>query len=349
MTPTVWIIASPHTGDNTQLLALGDNLGWPYELKVLQYKKIQTLARLVFGATLNGLTGEAQAMVKAPYPDLILGAGRPTEAVALWVKKHANPNVKLVYLGTPWADLSNFDLVITTPQYGLPERPNILHNHLPMHKATPEVLTLIAKHWAEKLANLPKPWTAILVGGESGPYTFGLEAAQRLCDTANNLLGSALITTSPRTPARVTAYLESNLDHRHYFHKWQTSIEDNPYLGFLAVADQFIVTADSISMLSEACATEKPVAMFDTEQTKFAMNDGGGPIAFWGQNFTATAFRFAMRLGPANWSRDLRVVHQQLIKAGRAHWLGGQANAPKIASQNDLQRATSRVRALFEI
>lgn len=34
---------------------------------------------------------------------------------------------------------------------------------------------------------------------------------------------------------------------------------DNPHLGHLAWADTFIVTADSVSMLSEACSTGKPV------------------------------------------------------------------------------------------
>jgi hypothetical protein len=38
---------------------------------------------------------------------------------------------------------------------------------------------------------------------------------------------------------------------------------ENPYAGFLALADGIIVTADSISMLSEACAVGKPVYVAD--------------------------------------------------------------------------------------
>ena len=34
-------------------------------------------------------------------------------------------------------------------------------------------------------------------------------------------------------------------------------------MAFLALADSFIVTSDSASMLAEACAAGKPVAMFD--------------------------------------------------------------------------------------
>jgi uncharacterized protein len=347
--PSIWILASPHVGDNTQLLALVDNLGWPCNVKKLAYNNGQTLARLTIGATLVGLTSEAKSQIRPPYPDVIIGAGRPTEAVALWIKKHGNPHVKLVYLGTPWANLNNFDLVITTPQYGLPQRKNILHNLLPMHKVTKAKLAAAAKIWAPKFANLPRPWTAVLVGGESGPYTFSPEAAQRLSDAANSLQGSVLITTSARTPSSVVQHLHSSLTIKNYFHKWNASLTENPFLGYLALADQFIVTADSISMLSEACATGKPVVLFDTENGKYQMNDGGKPISFRGRNISATAFRLAMRLGPANWSRDLRIVHKQLVDSGRAHWLGEKPSLPAAHSRNDLEHATSRIKSLFEL
>ncbi len=36
---------------------------------------------------------------------------------------------------------------------------------------------------------------------------------------------------------------------------------DNPYLGMLALADAIVVTADSVSMISEAVATEAPVML----------------------------------------------------------------------------------------
>ncbi|MEO6146500.1 MAG: ELM1/GtrOC1 family putative glycosyltransferase, partial [Sulfuriferula sp.] len=34
---------------------------------------------------------------------------------------------------------------------------------------------------------------------------------------------------------------------------------DNPYMGYLALADYLVVTADSVNMASEACFTGKPV------------------------------------------------------------------------------------------
>ena len=44
----------------------------------------------------------------------------------------------------------------------------------------------------------------------------------------------------------------------HVLYRWGEPGE-NPYLGFLASADAVVVTADSVSMISEACATTAPV------------------------------------------------------------------------------------------
>jgi hypothetical protein len=47
---------------------------------------------------------------------------------------------------------------------------------------------------------------------------------------------------------------------------------ENPYFAYLALADAFIVTADSVSMISEAAATGNPVHIVDLDggNAKFA-------------------------------------------------------------------------------
>ena len=37
---------------------------------------------------------------------------------------------------------------------------------------------------------------------------------------------------------------------------------ENPYFGYLALADAIVVTGDSVAMVSEACATGKPVHVY---------------------------------------------------------------------------------------
>jgi mitochondrial fission protein ELM1 len=43
---------------------------------------------------------------------------------------------------------------------------------------------------------------------------------------------------------------------------------NNPYTGILGAADYIITPGDSVSMMSEACYTGKPVYIFDLDITK---------------------------------------------------------------------------------
>lgn len=47
----------------------------------------------------------------------------------------------------------------------------------------------------------------------------------------------------------------------------------NPHLGHLAWADAFVITADSVSMLSEACSTGKPVYVIGAERCTWKFAD----------------------------------------------------------------------------
>jgi uncharacterized protein len=344
-----WVLKSPHAGDNSQLSALVSALGWPASIKEIVYRPGQTLARLALGATAVGVDRTRSSSLAPPWPDLVIGSGRANEAVALWIKRKAAKPVRLVYLGTPWAALDEFDLVITTPQYGLPRRSNVQHNALPLHAVTPARLASEAAFWAPRLAHLPRPWTALFVGGASGPYTFTLAAARRLAREAEAHVrqsgGSLLVTTSARTPPGCAAILHEAIIAPSYFFRWPGQAEENPFFAYLGLADDFIVTADSISMLAEACATGRPVFLFDIEEGRQSMRAG---MTWLGRDLSTTAFRLAMRFGPARWSRDLRIVHERLIRDDRARWLGAKPAEHRQADQgDDMKRAVSRIRALF--
>lgn len=307
-----------------------------------------------------GVDRARSSSLAPPWPDLVIGSGRANEAVALWLKRKAAKPVRLVYLGTPWAALEEFDLVITTPQYGLPRRSNVQHNALPLHAVTSARLASEAALWAPRLAHLPRPWTALLVGGASGPYTFTSAAARRLAREAEAHVrqsgGSLVVTTSARTPPRCAAILHEAITAPSYFFRWPGQAGENPFFAYLGLADDFIVTADSISMLAEACATGRPVFLFDIEEGRQSMRAGmdvpsahGLPPPSWlGRDLSTTAFRLAMRVGPARWSRDLRIVHERLIRDDRARWLGEKpAGHRQVDQGDDMKRAVNRIRALF--
>lgn len=333
--------------------AIAGALGWPAESKRLTYRGHEGLLRLMSRATLAGVDIAASSRLEAPWPDLVICSGRGSEAVAFWLRQK-NPQLRIVFVGTPWANLKRFDLVITTPQYRLPQVPNVLHNPLPVHDVTPERITAEAALWEPRLGNLPRPFTAVLVGGSSGPYLFTPDAARRLGRQASELAssegGSLLVTTSARTGEAAADALQDAITAPCFFHRWQPDAADNPFHAVLGLAGRIIVTADSISMLSEAVSTGKPVLLFDIEEGAYAMRRDleSRRIGARGRNLDASVFRLLINHAPPRFSRDLRVVHRQLIASGHAQWLGDPPRAftpPPL--EDGLARAVTRIRGLF--
>ena len=352
--PLVWVLTCHREGDNAQTIGLAEALGWPFEVKRIVYKKLELIPNLLLRTTLAGMAERRSSPLEPPWPDLLIFAFRANENIARWIRAQAGGRTKLVVVGRPWSPLREFDLIVTTPQLCQPPRYNVLHNVLPLHRVTPERLAAAAQVSAPRLAHLPRPYLGVLVGGTSGPYVFGRQAAKRLGREVSALsrrLGrSILLTTSARTSAAAMRALWDAIDCPAYRHRWSSDEQHNPYFAFLALADVSIVTGDSISMITEASATGKPVLMFDF---------GGGPVAMrrsrswrqWLDPYPATwlySLYMGLPRGRLNRTRDLRLVHRAIIESGRARWLGDEAGLPAAPSQSsDVARAVARIRALF--
>jgi len=365
--PRVWLLMGNKAGDNTQVLALAEGLGWPYEVKRFVYGKYEFVPNLLLGRTLKGIVREQSSPIEAPWPDLVISAGRRNEPIARWIKQQAPDRVRIVHVGRPWGRLDEFDLIVTTPQYRLPVRPNVLHNKTPLHRVTSDRLALDAARWQDRLAHLPRPFIAVIVGGSSNPYTYDDAAALRLARAASELAkqrgGSLLITTSARTLPSSIDVLEQNVDAPAYLYRWAKDAPDNPYFAFLGLASEIIVTGDSMSMLAEACSTRKPVYIFDLGEGEKAMrpetaaamraaasaaaHDKAPNRRFSWSKLGAFLYSQFMKVGPERFSRDIRIIHSYLVDSGRAVWLGDQFPLDRPRPPLDcLARAVARVRAL---
>jgi mitochondrial fission protein ELM1 len=351
-------------GDNAQLLALIEALGYPYTVKRLVYRRTELVTNVLAGPNLYGIIKERSDFMEPPWPDLVLTAGRRNEPVARWIRRQAlreGRHTRLVHVGRPWSRIDAFDLIVTSPQYNLPKAPNVLHNEAPLHRVTAKRLAEAAASWAPRLAHLPMPRFAVFLGGNAGPYRFDREAGALLGWIVNSMVcdrgGSLLATTSARTPAAAGDAFMEQITVPAMVHRWQPQGE-NPYFGFLACADEAVVSADSMSMLVEAIAAGKPVHIFDLAR---------GPGAHrpeWpsGANLRPRTLkeraegsfgrhrwhRIGQALGPAQLRRDLRAIPRAQVAQGRATWLGTpfpRADPPPL---NDVERAAARVRTLFE-
>jgi mitochondrial fission protein ELM1 len=257
---SLWVLLGNRHGDNRQLLAIADALGRPYRAVQLRFGRGARLAPARWFA--HRLTWRPEPALAPPWPRAVLAAGRKSVPAALWIRRASGGTTRLVHVNRPWAPLAWFDLVVTTPQYALPERDNVLVNLLPF--VPPVAPAPLPASFAAPAATLPRPWTAVLVGGNSRPFVLDAASATRLAATVNAEVkkggGGAWVLDSPRTPAEATAALERRLEVPALFVRFGR--DENCYAALLGLADRFIVTADSASMLTEALLSGKPVTPF---------------------------------------------------------------------------------------
>ena len=121
--PRIWALLAHRAGDNEQVVALADALGWPYEIKRFTYNRYEALVSWPFFSTVAGVQRSLSSDLSPPWPDLVLTSGRRNEPIARWIQARARHRVRRVHVGRPWERIENWDLVVTTPQYRLPRRP----------------------------------------------------------------------------------------------------------------------------------------------------------------------------------------------------------------------------------
>lgn len=270
MVKTIWSLMDDRRGSVSQaqgiLNALDDKKYNKVEKKIV-YTKFSGLPNWVRRRSLLGITAESKALIRPPFPDFVISVSRRTVPVARYIKKHS-PQTKIIQLMHPGnTGLSDFDMVIV-PEHDKNKKyaANIHYIVGCPHRITPQFLDEARIKWQPVFAALPKPLTAVIIGGSIKGKPFPLEDVEKLCAEVKKLKtkigGSILITTSRRTGAQAEKIIKEELaDIPQYNYYWGDSRE-NPYSGFLACADNIVITADSVSMCCEATGTGRPIYLF---------------------------------------------------------------------------------------
>ena len=82
---TIWILADDRAGNVNQLLGIASALNEDFMRKDIRYTKWVKLPNFLRGASLIGITKESRAMLNAPWPDVVLSAGRRSFPIARWI------------------------------------------------------------------------------------------------------------------------------------------------------------------------------------------------------------------------------------------------------------------------
>ena len=359
--PRIWVVLGDKAGDNAQVEAVVQALPWPCERKYVHMRDEWAVAKPRVEPTLHHIDPAPSDPLEPPWPDLVITIGRRPSMVALWLRAQSGGDTRIALVGKPSGALEWFDLVIVSAEVQLPPLPNVLSINLPLMSVDEAAVQAAANTWEPRLADLPRPLVAILVGGPTGPFIYDEAVTDRFVAIARDVVtvegGTPYITTSRRTPPAVVKALQARLPDGARLFAWTPDSTENPYRGLLGLADRFMVTGDSISMMVEVARLRRPLALLDLPTSRLgAFDQLRRSLARWlfapavdasadGLRRATAAALYRLRL--LTQTRDFRGFHGLLVDKGLAVRAGDTPVPPTGHIPDDLGQVVARLRTLL--
>ncbi|WEK57242.1 MAG: mitochondrial fission ELM1 family protein [Candidatus Brevundimonas phytovorans] len=194
------------------------------------------------------------------WPDLWIATGRASLPLSARVRDWSGGKTFTVQTQDPRWKNSVYDLIVAPAHDGL-AGDNVLEIVGSPHRITPSKLAEAAPAFSDRIAPLPHPRVAVMIGGRSKAFDLPPAHAVALADQIKTAIetanGSLLLTFSRRTPEAAKAVMTERLS---ALPGWiWDGTGDNPLFAMLDAADHVLVTEDSANMAAEAASTGKPV------------------------------------------------------------------------------------------
>lgn len=253
--PRILVLGSGRVGHEINALGVVEALGGAHELT-------RIAPRYLYGrlAPWGPVDPRDAALLEEPAPDILIASGRMTVPYVRALKR-AHPVVFAVFLQDPRWARGEMDL-IWVPEHDALRGPNVIATPTSPHPFSPRRLAAARAAPDPRLAALPSPRCAVVLGGPSGAQHFTPNDYTRMREAVRAVRAqgySVMATPSRRTPAALSAAVCEGLGDGFL---WDGT-GDNPYPAMLALADAILVTGDSANMVGEAAATGAPVHVFE--------------------------------------------------------------------------------------
>ena len=194
------------------------------------------------------------------WPDLWIATGRATLPLSLAARRLSAGRTFVVQTQDPRLSPARFDMVVA-PAHDRLSGDTVFEIIGSPHRITPERIAEAAPAFAARIAPLPRPRVAVMIGGRSRAFDLTPDHAARLAEQIKAAIsaagGALMLTFSRRTPEAARAVMSERLSSLPGM-IWDGG-GDNPLFAFLDAADHILVTEDSANMAAEAASTGRPV------------------------------------------------------------------------------------------
>ena len=261
---SIWVVSDGRTGIQNQAMGLAEAVArlTPAQIVIKQVRWRPAFDRLPSALKSPAMLapGSFDPRRVAEWPDLWIATGRASLPLSARVRDWSGGRTFVVQTQDPRWRNDRYDLIVA-PAHDEVSGPNVLSITGSPHRITPQRLAEAAPAFAARIAPLPHPRVAVMVGGASAafdlPPDHAADLAQRIAGAIAAANGSLLLTYSRRTPEAAKAGMTARLS---ALPGWiWDGAGDNPLFAMLDGADHILVTEDSANMAAEAASTGKPV------------------------------------------------------------------------------------------
>ena len=251
-----WLISSGRAGSDINCLGVMRALGVEPEVR-----RVAPRFPFTWLAPRGPVDPRDKGVLAPPFPDIAIASGRATVPYLRALKRASGGKTFTAFMQDPRVGVGAADL-IWVPEHDKLRGENVVVTVTSPHLLSPQRLAAARAAPDARLAALPAPRVALILGGKSQHFPFDGDEANELAGVAAALLASGasiMATPSRRTPKDAATAVRAILATAPGRAFWWDGTGDNPYLAMLALADAVVVTADSVNMVGEAAATGAPV------------------------------------------------------------------------------------------
>lgn len=274
---TCWVITDGKIGDEVHCFGIAEALGLVPERRLVVPRAPWSWFAPYGPPGPRDWPGRAGSPIAPPFPDIAIASGRRTVPYLRAVKRHSSGSTFTVFSKDPYRGSKTAD-VVYVPEHDRLRGDNVIATLTSPHRLTARGFADARRDPDPRLATLPAPRVAMILGGPSGQYTFVRRDAERLAAITRTILEhghSLMVTPSRRTPAFVTeavTHAAADATRAGRAFVWDEDGE-NPYLAILALADAILITGDSVNMIGEAAMSGAPIHIVESS--------GGHPKMTW--------------------------------------------------------------------